>query len=231
MQEHRRKMRILRYPGVFVVLAMLACGPVLPCTVMADVSRAEAIVKDLRLQTELPKTEKVETTRKKVRISIPGWVSYLLVAAFAVLVIVTVAREMQRRGLTLDTSRQQKTPEADIKRIREAHAHGNIGDYIRRLMEELSASTDFAQAVHRMLIEAIAIIKPSLDFHLSDAFTSREVMDRLDLSPDREDNLAVIIEQVERSHFGGLDVSREQFERCLEAFRHLVGAREVRSHG
>ncbi len=217
------------FVGLLAALVLFALHPGTGLAQSVDVDR---IVSKLGLQTELPKIEKKnQSNLSSVKVSLPSWVPYLLVALFGVLMIAVIARELNRRGLTASFRSAKKAPEVDIEKVRDAHALGNIDAYIAALLRELAGTTDFSAGVHRMLLEAIAIIKPSLNFHLSDAFTSREVINRLDLVPSREEHLALIIRNVERSHFGGLAVTSQDFGQCLEAFTALVAPGRTASHG
>ncbi len=215
--------------GLLVLFVVAAAHPT---NAVAQSVDPEQIVSKLGLQTELPKTEKKKpSSRQSVRIALPGWVPYLLIGLFGVLIAAMIARELNRRGLA-GSFRSAKTPQkVDIEKVRDAHALGNIDAYIAALLRELATTTDFAAGVHRMLLEAIAIIKPSLNFHLSDAFTSRELIRKLDLIPSREEQLALIIRCVEHSHFGGLAITRQDFDRCFDAFSALVAPAKTGSHG
>lgn len=84
--------------------------------------------------------------------------------------------------------------------------------------ETLASSGRYAEAAHLLLGQVLRRLSGRLA--LEHSLTSREILARPKLASRRE-SLAILVETVERSWFGGSSVDRETYERCLEASRHL----------
>jgi len=88
--------------------------------------------------------------------------------------------------------------------------------------EVLASSGCYTEAVHLILGQALGRLVGGLTLPpgLRRSLTSREILARPELASRRE-ALAILVETVERSWFGGSTVDRESYERCLEASRRL----------
>lgn len=86
--------------------------------------------------------------------------------------------------------------------------------------ERLAREERFDEAVHVLLLHALAPLRP----HFSDALTSREILARVELPADAGEALRGLVGAVERSHFGGVPAGRDVYEECVRRFRAVEAA-------
>jgi len=94
--------------------------------------------------------------------------------------------------------------------------------------EALAAEGRFAEAVHRLLIDALAILASQAGHSFPKAMTSREILASLRLAPEAREALRELVDAVELSHFGGRPVGEPAWRRAHEAF---TGLRRAPGHG
>lgn len=82
----------------------------------------------------------------------------------------------------------------------------------------LAADGDYATAVHRLLLEALAVLAQACGETIADSETSREVLARLTLTPAARQALALLVEAVEVSRFGGRPIGRATWEQACAAW-------------
>jgi len=87
--------------------------------------------------------------------------------------------------------------------------------------EALAAEGHFAEAVHRLLIDALAILAAQAGHSFPKAMTSREILASLRLAPEAREALRELVDAVELSHFGGRPVGEPAWRRAHEAFTGL----------
>jgi hypothetical protein len=83
--------------------------------------------------------------------------------------------------------------------------------------QELAGQARYSDAVHCLLLEALQRLDVAT--RQGRALTSREMLQRARLSPQRRAALEELILAVERSLFGGADLGAGDYERCLDAFQ------------
>jgi hypothetical protein len=83
--------------------------------------------------------------------------------------------------------------------------------------QELAAQARYSDAVHCLLLAALQRLDVAA--RQDRALTSREVLQRAHLSPERRAALEELILAVERSLFGGAALEVDDYERCLIAFQ------------
>ena len=89
-------------------------------------------------------------------------------------------------------------------------------------IDELVRDGRFAAAVRELLRRTFGSLASHQRLVLRDAFTSREVVRRLQLSDDGRGALTDLATTVEHSLFGGEDVDEADYRRCLGAYHTLV---------
>lgn len=88
--------------------------------------------------------------------------------------------------------------------------------------DALAAAGKFAEAVHSLLLAALAAISRQTGIALPRAATSRELQDRLRLSDDGLDALSMLIAAAERAIFAGRPVDAGSYRGARAAFLRLA---------
>ncbi len=78
------------------------------------------------------------------------------------------------------------------------------------------------EAVHLLLLGAIAVLRERLDPGLPASLTSREVMRRLKLTSGARRAFQALVQAVERSLFGGRPTGPGDYDACRRSYRALV---------
>lgn len=91
-------------------------------------------------------------------------------------------------------------------------------------IERLARDGRFTAAIHLLLLRAIASLAKAARATPGPAATSRELARQWPLGPESRAAFSRLVSEVERSHFGGAEATRERFEACLEAHRVIEGA-------
>jgi len=84
--------------------------------------------------------------------------------------------------------------------------------------DALAQQGQFSEAVHILLLGSFGELKARRATTLPPALTSREIVQRISMSPRARDALSLIIGSVEISYFGGQDVGEPVFTSCRKAF-------------
>ena len=81
----------------------------------------------------------------------------------------------------------------------------------------LAAQGRYAEAVHALLLRTLALLAETS--RVPEAWTSREIVDRLELAAPARASLEALVDETELSLFGGRPVDEAAYRRCLETFR------------
>jgi len=84
--------------------------------------------------------------------------------------------------------------------------------------DRLAAAGRFGEAVHVLLIRALAKLSEGRGRSFADSATSREILRWKGLAPGERPPLGRLVEAVERSLFGGTEVDAEEYEDCRRAY-------------
>ncbi|MCB9545938.1 MAG: DUF4129 domain-containing protein [Myxococcales bacterium] len=142
------------------------------------------------------------------------WVVIGLCAA-AVLVIVL-------RDLTTRPARARAGPEGPV--VTEAPTV-EVRAVTLDEAEALAREGRWAEAIHVLLLRTFADLGRQAS--LAPALTSREILALVPLQPEAEAALRHLVTAVEVSLFGAEEPSAEDYGRCRDSFRRLLGARGV----
>jgi hypothetical protein len=85
--------------------------------------------------------------------------------------------------------------------------------------EALAADGRFAEAVHRLLIDALAFLAARASHSIPRSWTSREILGALRLTPTAREALRALVDAVEISRFGGRPVGEADWLRAHGASR------------
>jgi hypothetical protein len=90
--------------------------------------------------------------------------------------------------------------------------------------DELAARGMYAEAIHTLLLKTLHELARNAMVRIEHSHTSREILRRVQLSPDPRDALGVLITYVELTHFGDEPAGNEDYARCREQFHVFASA-------
>ncbi len=96
--------------------------------------------------------------------------------------------------------------------------------------EALAAEGRFAEAVHRLLIDALAFLAARASHSIPRSWTSREILGALRLLPAAREALRELVDAVEISRFGGRPVGEADWRRAHAAFTGLAPKQDAAGH-
>jgi hypothetical protein len=88
--------------------------------------------------------------------------------------------------------------------------------------DQLAAGGRYAEAIHAMLLRALALAAGRLDLTWPHSLTSREIMGSASLTPTARENLDDLITRVEIHHFGGRVPQADDFQHCRRVYQNLA---------
>ena len=97
--------------------------------------------------------------------------------------------------------------------------------------EELARQGRFVEAMHWLLLNALAEIRRRLGEPIADSLTSREILRRVRLSETGRAALRDLIARVERSYFGEHPADAADYGSCRDSFERLSAALEGEAGG
>jgi hypothetical protein len=90
--------------------------------------------------------------------------------------------------------------------------------------DDLAARGRFVEAMHVLLLQALAEIRRRLDEEFADSMTSREILRSRQLSDALRRPLREVINRVEWTYFGGHSADRDDYLACRASFSALAQA-------
>ena len=90
--------------------------------------------------------------------------------------------------------------------------------------DELAAQGRFVEAMHVLLLQALADIRKRLQEEFADSMTSREILRSRQVSDALRRPLRDVINRVEWTYFGGHPAARDDYLACRTSFSTLVAA-------
>jgi hypothetical protein len=178
---------------------------------------AKGIVKALDLQTEFPNPA-VATAVDNFRLDADfGRVLLWVAVAVGVRVIALYLRDILPGGL----ARRQRWDAAGADPLL-AGAGAEIQAQIDA--DELARLGRFVEAMHVLLLQALADMRRRLNVAIADSLTSREILRRAKVSPVAKSALQEIVGAVERAYFGDHPAGEGDYRACRANFAIFVGA-------
>ena len=175
---------------------------------------AEQAIRRLDLQAELPHEPPPATFSWNLDLP-PG--ALWAVIAIAAAIMIYVFRDV------IFVSRKRSPPPADV----DAAIPGKSSDHDAAALgaaDALAAAGQFAEAMHLLLLQALAEIRRRLDQQLADLLTSREILRNASLSKRARDLLRDLVMRVELSHFGHRPAADGDYAACRTSFLALARA-------
>jgi hypothetical protein len=192
----------------------IAWAGVLSCPARAMASETSvaavtaAVIRDLDLQTVLPKAA------TPWHLSLPGTLLWAMVALITVFLLYGM-----RDYIPLLRRRPARLTAAEQRAAGLALGAGRGG-----IADTLAAERRFMEAMHELLLEAIARIRALRGDRLGDSLTSREVLNRAELSDAGSAALRSMIGQVELTYFGEYPAVQSDYLACRQKFELLCSA-------
>jgi hypothetical protein len=175
---------------------------------------AQQTIRRLDLQTEMPREEEPETP---YRLQLPPealWVAVIIgviVLAYAFRDLIPVLRAGRVSSWTDDETAGLGTgPRAP--------------EIVLGAADDLAAQGRYVEAMHVLLLQALADIRRRLDEEFADSMTSREILRSRNLSDALRRPLREVINRVEWTYFGGHPADRDDYLACRASFRTLAQA-------
>jgi hypothetical protein len=179
---------------------------------------AKGIVATLDLQTAFPNPAVANADEPWLSFGDP--VRLLLWGAVAIgaIVIALYLRDILPGG-GLARRRRWDADDSDF-----AKAKGGAEAQAQVSADELARLGRFVEAMHVLLLQALADMHRRLDVALADSLTSREILRRANVSPLAKSALQEIISAVERAYFGDHPADESDYLSCRTNFSAFVGA-------
>lgn len=89
-------------------------------------------------------------------------------------------------------------------------------------VDELAEQGLYAEAVHQLLFRSVQDLTFARPNVIRRSYTSREISDLSELTPETRKAFSFIAAEVERSHFGGRSLDKAAFLRCRESYAKLA---------
>jgi hypothetical protein len=174
---------------------------------------AEQAIRRLDLQTELRR----EPEPLGFNFSLPPGVVYLAVAV-GIAVLLYAFRDMIP---ILGTGRGGAWGDDEADALQ---AGPRAPEVALGAADELAAQGRFVEAMHVLLLQALAAIRRRLDEEFADSLTSREILRSKQLSDALRRPLREVVARVEWTYFGEHPAARDDYLACRASFGALTAA-------
>ncbi|MEJ2226720.1 MAG: hypothetical protein P8Y67_00530 [Alphaproteobacteria bacterium] len=89
--------------------------------------------------------------------------------------------------------------------------------------DELARNGHYAEAMHVLLLRAVAELRLRLKEHYADSMTSREILWRAGISENGRQAFQDIVSRVEWTYFGSYPAEMNDYQACRDNFIRLIG--------
>jgi hypothetical protein len=175
-------------------------------------ARAEDVIRRLDLQTELPHRPEPLQTRQLV---LPEWVLWVVIIVGVGALLYAFRDMIPMLGVRRDGAWEDEEGGAAGLAPRAPEAVLGVAD-------DLAAEGRFVEAMHVLLLQALAAIRRRLDEQFADSMTSREILRSRHLSDDLRRPLRDVVSRVEWTYFGEHPAVRDDYLACRASFAALA---------
>jgi len=205
--------------GRLVLAAMIALT--LPASAKPDPAQAvQGALRGGGVQTDLP----VKAEPENWGFKLPDGLGNLLLWGGVIAGVAMIALAMKDSLPGFDRSRKLVAQDD----VAAAGARADSMTAAQVEADDLAAQGRYAEAMHVLLLRAVAELRERLEVSFADSLTSREILRRAPLESAARQAFARIIGDVELTHFGDALAAREDYLGCrgqYETLRHaLAGA-------
>jgi hypothetical protein len=208
------------------ITAAWACGSVLAQT-KAEIEKAAAnVVNSYGLQTEMSAPNKNLETLKGDRLldrsfnlfpdSLIDWIFWGGIILLAALIIYAFREYLYIPALV----RRGKADWAEDD-VNGAHVPSSAKE-AEITADELAKQGAYTEAMHVLLLRAVAELRLRLNEHYADSMTSREILRRTRISDNGRQAFQDIIARVEWTYFGAYPAELSDYNACRENFTRLI---------
>lgn len=141
----------------------------------------------------------------------------VVVALLALVVVAAVNRVTARRAV--DTAEV-------VARATESPAEVALVVPTEDEVERLAAAGRYSEAIHLLLLQAIAFAIRTTSAIVRPAMTGRELVSQLAIPDHSRSALRRLVRAVEWCHFGGVEATREQYETCRTDHRAIAESKD-----
>jgi hypothetical protein len=200
------------------ILCLVFFSPGLPSSASAQSPQevqkiSEQAIRRLDLQTKLPTGPEPQRMTLKLP---PEALWVVIVIALGVLIY--AFRDMLpfwRTGLRGGWGADETAP---------GDAAGRAPEVVLGAADELARDGRYVEAMHVLLLQALADMRRRLGEQFADSFTSREILRHTKLSAAGQGALRDIVERVEWTYFGQRPAAEADYQACRASFGALAQA-------
>lgn len=174
---------------------------------------AEQTIKRLDLQTEFPQGA------EPFHLTLPPEVLWLVIAV-AVAVLAYGLRDLLPFGRMTQGDAWQSDD------VAAAAGAGGSPAVILQMADDLAANGRFAEAMHVLLLRALADIRHRLDEQFADSLTSREILRGTRLREETRAPLRDVVTRVELTYFGDRPAAQADYLACRASFNDFARSLE-----
>lgn len=199
--------------GVALALAVIfSAGPAGAQQQQDPQALADQAIHRLDLQTELPRQDEPQ---QPLRLNLPPetvWIAVIvgvLVLLYAFRDLIPVLRAGRGGAWTEDETAALA-------------AGSRAPEIVLEAADDLAAQGRFVEAMHVLLLQALAEIRVRLNEQFADSLTSREILRSKQLSDELRHPLRDVVSRVEWSYFGEHPAEQNDYLACRSSFAALA---------
>ncbi len=161
---------------------------------------------DLNVRARIPRQERESGSTGEI-----DWTSVLILMAILLAIAALIARFGNFSVIGLRALGDEKA--------RGGNRHASDGPQDERIeaLEAIRAIPDRAEAIHRLLIGALALAARAAGMRIDPSWTARDALRRIPSSWPYRGDLARLAQEAELVHFGGRPLSEDRFEEHVRA--------------
>jgi uncharacterized protein DUF4129 len=238
-RSHRSSPERRRLPALLLAgAALLSATPAAAQPIPAEIQKkARTVLADPRYQRELPAHAEPSDLdaasrgprarvgnggERSASIPLPALGAGAFLARIVFIVLLVVAVLLVLGWLLRELIGRGRQAPAGAAGAEEPAAATPEREPIFEDAARLAAEGRYAEAIHALLLAAIRHFAERSRVLVQPSRTSRELVRLLPLGGETRETFAELVRTVELSLFGGVPVSREEYERSLSRFRALT---------
>jgi hypothetical protein len=200
----------------------IACGPAGAWALAQSppdyAAAARGIVDSQGLQTAFPNPARADPAYTSwIDLDLTRWLLWGAVAAGAVVLALYL-------GDILPGGRLARRGGWSAEEAGPGPAGAGAGLAAQTSADELARLGRFVEAMHVLLLQAVADMHGRLDQRIADSLTSREILRHASVPPVARSALGEIIGAVERAYFGDHPAGESEYRACRSHFSVFAGA-------